>query len=797
MQPDCKNNWPLLALLLLCCFVSKIQAQEYTQSIRGSVLDQDSQLPLIGANILILNAEPLLGTTTDVDGYFKLEKAPIGRIDLQVSYLGYESKTLNGVMLTTGKELVLNIELTESINSLQEVVVKANHDKASTINEMAVVSARSFSVEETSRYASSFFDPARMAQNYAGVSAGGGEDLFNEIIIRGNSPRGVLWRLEGVEIPNPNHFGAMGNSGGAISMLSSSTLSNSDFYTGAFPSEFGNAISGVFDLNMRNGNNEKREYAFMLGALGVEASAEGPFSIGSRASYLINYRYSTLAILQAVGLNPVGDVLPQYSDLSFKINVPTAKAGVFSLFGLGGANRAYFDPSPDSTLWENGGDKWGYSEKQKVGTIGLSHRLLLSDNSYLKTVLVASMDRFEDDEYWLDANKNYEKVVDEVTTAQNTSYRLSSSYTHKFNAQNTLRAGVIFSYLTFDFAYDEDEGEGLFRYFDNHGKTSFLQSFAHWKYRINERWTLNSGLHYSHFFLNDNYAIEPRLALSWDWSKKQKLGLAVGLHSKLEHLAVYLFDGELPWGGRHEPGRDLELTKSMHAVLSYDHLFSKNLRLKAELYYQHLYDIPVETIKPDSKRSIINAADIWDVIGAERATNDGKGRNYGLDLTLEKFFADDYYFLLTGSLYQSKYTPIDGREYNTRYNGNYQLNVLGGKEFKLGRSKKNILGLNGKFIISGGNRYTPIDLEASRAEEKAVYLTDQINGLLSGPYYRFDLGLSYRINRKGKTHSIMLDIQNVTNRLNLFSQYYSTDSGQLEKYYQTGLFPVFNYRIEF
>lgn len=795
MKPDCKSIWPLLALIFL--WTNATEAQQYTQSIRGVVLDQDAQLPLVGANILVLNTDPLLGTTTDLEGYFKLDEVPIGRIDLQVSYLGYEPKVLGGVMLTAGKELVLNIEMTEAINNLQEVVVKAKSDKAEALNEMAVVSARSFSVEETSRYASSFYDPARMAQNYAGVAAGGGEDLFNEIIIRGNSPRGVLWRLEGVEIPNPNHFGQMGNSGGAISMLSSSTLANSDFYTGAFPAEFGNAISGVFDLNMRNGNNEKREYAFMLGALGIEASAEGPFTKNSRASYLFNYRYSTLAALNAVGLNPAGDVLPEYQDLSFKINVPTASAGTFSIFGLAGNNKAYFDPAADSAAWESGDDKWGFTEKQAVGTIGLSHRILLSDNSYLKTVAVASLERYDQDDYWLDVDNDYEKKVDEVIKAQNSSYRLSSTYTHKFDARNTVRAGLILSHLTFDFVYDEEEGEGLIRYFDNDGATNFLQSFAQWKYRIDDRWTLNTGLHYNHFFLNGNYAVEPRVALSWDWTKKQRLGLAVGLHSKLEHLAVYLFDGELPWGGIHEPGTDLELTKSMHAVLSYDHRLSDNLRLKTELYYQHLYDIPVETIEPDSRRSIINAADIWDVIGAQRATNEGTGRNYGVDLTLERFFANSYYFMLTGSLYESKYTPIDGVEYDTRYNGNYQLNVLGGKEIKLGYQGKNTLGLNGKFILSGGARYTPIDLAASRAEGEAVYFEDRSYAARTGPYYRFDVGLSYRINGAGITHSVMLDIQNVTNRLNVFSQYYSTETQNIEKYYQTGLFPVFNYRIEF
>ena len=180
-------------------------------------------------------------------GEFKLSKVPVGRTTLAVSYLGYESLTLREIMVTSGKELVLNLEMTESTKNMNEVVITAAHDKTQAFNEMATVSARSFTVEETGRYAASYFDPARMAQTFAGVSVGGStSDLFNEIVVRGNSPKGILWRLEGVEIPNPNHFGGLGSSGGAISMLSSSTLANSDFYTGAFPTEFGNCLIRCF-----------------------------------------------------------------------------------------------------------------------------------------------------------------------------------------------------------------------------------------------------------------------------------------------------------------------------------------------------------------------------------------------------------------------------------------------------------------------------------------------------------------------------------------------------------------------
>lgn len=781
-----------------CISFNTVIAQNFTQTIRGVIVDKESQFPLIGANIAIRSTTPLKGTDTDLDGIFRIENVPVGRHNIEVTYIGYEPLIMTSILLEAGKELVLNLEMIESAELLEEVVITASSqlDKTKPLNEFATVSARTFSVEETGRYATSNFDPSRMAQNYAGVSIGAGSDLYNEIVIRGNSPSGVLWRLEGVEIPNPNHFSTMGNSGGAISMLSSSTLTNSDFYTGAFPSEFGNALSGVFDLSMRTGNNENREYSFMLGALGIELAAEGPFSSKSRASYLVNYRYSTLAALEAINLNPTGDILPKYQDLSFKINVPTKKMGVFSLFGLGGNNLAEAEPKADSTLWSLKFDSWGFQRKQNVGTIGLSNRYLINDKSYLKTVFVASYEDNIEEEFWLNPEDGYKEVFEGRDGATNKTFRLSSTYSNKLNAKNTIRIGAIISNNNFNFRFDkrdDDTGE-LVNHFDNSGTTSFVQSFAQWKHRFNKKLTLNTGLHYSQMFLNNKFSVEPRASLQWKINNNNTISFASGLHSKMEQIGIYLFDGVLPNGRKIYPKTHLGLTKSYHNVIGYDLVFNPFLRLKTEVYYQYLFDIPVEN-DTESIRSIVNALDIWDAIGIDDAVAKGTGRNIGIDITLEKFFNQQYYFLITGSLYDSKFSPLNGEVYNTRFNGNYQLNTLGGKEFSLGKGGKNKLGINGKFTLSGGNRYTPIDEEASILAGEQVTIKERAFELRSGVYYRFDLGASYKINTKKMTHTIMFDLQNVTNRRNIGGQYYDSGSNQVEYFYRAGFFPTFNYRI--
>ena len=210
---------------------------------------------------------------------------------------------------------------------MKAVEITAKEEKNRAQNDLALVSARGFSVEETQRYAGSFDDPGRMAQSYAGVAAG--DDGSNELVVRGNSPRGVLWKMEGMEIPNPNHFSEQGSGGGAISMLKGGMMANSDFYTGAFPAEYGNAASGVFDINLRKGNNQKREYAAQIGLLGVEGAMEGPFKAGYEGSYLVNYRYSTLDMLRAIGIDVVGDQVPVFQGLGVQHQPSNQKSRKF------------------------------------------------------------------------------------------------------------------------------------------------------------------------------------------------------------------------------------------------------------------------------------------------------------------------------------------------------------------------------------------------------------------------------------------------------------------------------------
>lgn len=787
------KNISLTCLLICIQILGYSQTnKQLSQTVRGLVKDSESNQPLVGVLVVVLDNNQL-NAVTDNDGYYTIDNVPVGRHTIRYSYMGYEERTAAEVLVTSGKTLELNIALTESLQQLNEVTIKATNGTGDALNEFATISARSFSVEETKRYAGSLADPARMAMNFMGVSNGG--DMDNGIVVRGNSPKGVLWRLEGIEIPNPNHFSSLGTSGGAISMLNPSMLGTSDFYTGAFPAEMGNALSGVFDMNFRNGNKDRREHTFQLGALGTEVASEGPFKKGGGSTYLFNYRYSTLALLN--GFFDFGGVLPAYQDASFKIYIPTKKAGNFSVFGLGGYNSANKDATKDSTKWNDEDPNFTIRSNSKMGVVGITHSYFLSNNSYIKTVVSTSYNKTFETVDTLNPVLDYKSihVSDEAFT--NNAYRASVLYNTKLSKRSTLRAGVIAQHLTYDMTseyYDEEENKWK-SLIEGSGGTQFYQAYAQWKYRASDKLTIISGLHGSYYALNKKYSVEPRLSATYQ-AGKNTYTLAAGLHSKPEHVSTYLFQNKEQNDANTYPNKDLDLLRAAHIVAGYKTILPLGIRFNTEVYYQHLYSVPVEQ-NDSSGFSLLNAFDIYSLGDTDPLTSDGTGQNYGIDMSFEKPFRDNYFFTLSGSLYKSTYTTYGGATYNTLFNRGHQLNILGGKEFKVGKKGKNILGVSGKVLYSGGLRETPINLQESITQDKTVYVDGKYFTQQTPAYYRVDATVYYKMNRKRSTHSIQLDVQNVTNRQNVYFSYFDSDAGKVKTVYQLGFFPNIAYRIDF
>lgn len=768
-----------------------------TQTVRGTVLDAAAKAPVIGATVVVVGVTPALGASTDADGRFRLPGVPVGRIKLRVTSVGYEDLFLSEVTVTSGKEVVLDLNLTERLTKLDEVQVtyKRADDARVTNNEMATVSARPFSPLEANRYAGSLGDPARMAQNFAGVSSA--NDARNDIVVRGNSPASLLWRLEGVNIPNPNHFGSLGTTGGPVSLLNNNLLAKSDFLTGAFPAEYANALGSVFDLRLRKGNDERREFLGQVGFNGIEFGAEGPFSAKSKASYLINYRYSLFSLLKAVGYQIAGT--PNYQDFTAKVDVPVGPRGKFSAWVLGGrSNISFLGKDVDTTKADVYGDE---AHNTRVnfftGIAAASYEQRFTDRTVGKVTLSASRttSEFQGDSILFRGGRT---VLAEIPNNGNqyTQDKLSAnvSLAHKFNARNQVSTGLIVDLLQYRYHDAQTFPTPLVRR-EARGNSSFAQAYGQWKHRFNDRLTLNAGLSASRFALNGSSAVEPRAGLQYQLTPGSTLSAAYGLHSSLQPLLTYFYQSLRADGSYALTNQQLGLTRAHHYVLAYDRqLLSENLHMRVEAYYQALFDAPVARTA-SYYSGLTQGAEFGDPNRGNLVSN-GTGRNYGVELTLERAFAQGYYFLLTTSLFESKYKGSDGIERNTPFNTHYVVNALAGREFKVGHTS-NTFTLSLRAATTGGKYSTPLDLAASSQQRVARYRYDQAFSQQQAAYFRADVKIGYKLNRPRLTHELALDLQNVTNHQNVFQQAYNPRSNQLGTAYQQGFLPVPFYRLTF
>ncbi|MCF6346926.1 MAG: carboxypeptidase-like regulatory domain-containing protein [Flavobacteriaceae bacterium] len=770
----------ILTLFLLTIMVS---AQQLTQTIKGKVVDQDSEVPLPYVNVVLLDTDPIIGSTTDDNGNFILENVPVGRYSLQVSFIGYESVIVTELIVSSSKVSYVEISMKENAVSLGEIVIKPRLHKEKVLNKMATVSARMLSVEEAKRYAGGFDDPARLASSFAGVASGVNS---NAIIVRGNAPKSLQWKMEGIEIPNPNHFADLtGMGGGALTALSGQLLANSDFFTGAFPAEYNNALSGVFDIFMRTGNNEDYEHTLQVGVMGIDVASEGPFKKGKNASYLFNYRYSTFGLVgQITNANEGID----YQDLSFKLNFPTKKAGVFSVWGLGLIDGAKVKIK-DSEERYYSSDKEDYDAKQFMATTGINHKIFINDKSLLKTTLATTVSGID----WKIKRLDAQEELLPQSNIENTTWNfvLNSSLNTKISKKHTNKIGFTVTGMQYNILLEDAlvSGTPLTTITDETGFSTLLSAYSSSAIHINNRLTVNMGLNAQLFTLNNNFTIEPRIGAKWQWTTNQQIGFGYGLHSRLERLN-YFFTRDALTGEFNN--QDMDFTKAHHFVLSYSNNLSKNLLLKVEPYYQILFNVPVVA---NSSFSFINLRDNWFI--NDKFENTGKGRNYGVDITLEKYLTKGYYFMLTTSLFNSEYTGGDGIWRNTRFNMNYLFNLLGGREWNLGKNKQNVLGLNIRLTYQGGERFTPYKLGESIIAEEVVF--DETNAFSQqiDPAFIAHFTASYRINKKNTSHEFALKVLNATSYGDFQGFQYNFIEQTVDENRETIMIPNLSYKIEF
>jgi len=773
-----------LTVLLIAIISVPAISQTATQTVRGSVYDNTTKKPLPFSTIVVLNTEPMIGTTADLEGNFSLENVPVGRRNFEVSMVGYEKYQINELMVTTGKEVVLDIGMEKKATELEEVVIKVNKDEP--LNTMASLSSRQFTVDETQRYAGGIDDPARLASSFAGVA--NPSVTSNGISVRGNNPDGVLWRIEGVEVPNPNHFANLTVAGGgALTAISSNMMGNSDFFTGAFPAEYGNALSGVFDIKLKTGNSSKREYTLQAGVIGVDFATEGPFVKGNNSSYNLNYRYSTMALISPILPDDAG--ILKYQDLSFKTNFPTKNAGTFTYWGIGALDGQEMQAS-DSSDWTSAFDRDNSQTSLHMFASGLSHKIRVNPSTFLNTTLSASGNGLSHNEQRLD----YSLQEHPQSKAENNTWRytIQSAINKRFSKKHTNRTGFTYNYLGYNIDIEQsvEEGTAPVKIANKRGNSGLLQVYTQSKINLLSQLKLKVGINMQYFMLNENYSIEPRAGIEYTINEKQSLAFGYGRHSRIQQLPIYFVKN-----GGNSPNKDLELKQSTHYVLAYKRKLSDNLRLRIEPYYQDLTNIPVS---PDSYISTINFESNMFFNGT--LVSKGSGRNIGVDITIERFLNKGFYYLFTGSVFDSRYTASDGIERSTRFNKNYVFNIIGGKEWFVGRDKNNILGANIRLNYLGGNRIEPIDEQASIENEEVVYA--ETPGKLAFENKFDDLPIlsftiSYRKNKPKYSTVWSLQVLNATSTQEFSNHYYNLKTGKINTKQESIMIPNLSYKIEF
>ncbi|MCP4438986.1 MAG: TonB-dependent receptor [Aureispira sp.] len=790
----------LLLQILGFCTVLLFPILSYGQTVRGLVIDKSSNAPIMNATLEVLNLSNRIATYSDDVGSFALEGIPLGRQRILVIAEGYEDLVLSNIVVAAGKDITVNAELTEVIKETSKKVTPKKeintiailrNDRMQTVNQMATIGTRSFTLEEVNRYAGCLNDPARIASNFAGMA--NTDDAQNFVSSRGNTPFGNTWYIEGVQMNNPNHFATLGNTGSALPILNTNALGNSDFLTGAFPAEYSGAFSGIFDIHLRNGNDQKYQFNVQFSIFGAALVAEGPFKKG-RSSFLITYRYSVFGLFKLIGLDLITGSIPKYQDFSMKLNFKTSKAGTFSLFGIGGLSNI-------GLLNEEIADDDPFAERNinlyvtaHQGMLGLKHKKFLSGRTFIQTTLHDTYVFYESHRDSIKTNGSLDPYygVHEIRHIPG----ISSFINSKLSSKLLFRSGIKGSLYMLDILDQYLDREKI--EYESDDYVIDAHAFAEMQYKFNSKLALSLGVsgHYMH--LNKNtYGIEPRFALNWQVHPRHKLSLGYGWHSKRVPMIMQFYKELKPNGEYNSSNRDLGFVRSHHGELAYEWQLGKDWRAKSDIYAHYLTNIPIE--QTSSSFSLINYGTFTLYPKVTNLKSEGVGLNYGLDLTVEKFFSKGYYGGFTGSVFSSKYQGSDGIWRSTSHDILYTVQLVAGKEFKIGKQKRNAITLDLRVRHHPGRRYIPImEAESILANTEVLDYDNAYTAQLK-PYFRLDFKVGARVNGpKGKiSHYFFVDAVNPIMMKNELEKVYNPDQDAIVTKYQMGITPMVFYQLQF
>ena len=793
----------LLSTAILLCGTMSVQAE----TLRGTVKDAVTGEALIGATVKIAELENA-AAVADMDGNFTIKISKGGRYTIETNYIGYEPSVMKEILVSGPKEVVLEIALRENSTELKEVVVKPRVNKEATVNPNVLTGGVMLSMEEASRFAGGYNDPARLVMSFAGVS---GDSGGSGLSIHGNAPERMQYRIEGVEVFTPNHYNDMWNAGyGLVSGLNSNVIANSDFFTSTFNANYNNALSGVFDVKMRAGNNSKHENILQIGTVSEELTLEGPISRKNNSSYIINYRYGFTSLVDKLGLVDTEGSHMDFQDFSIKLNFPTKRAGTFSIFGLGLFDKNHDDPLKLEDV-HSVYDASDNNSKLTQILAGVSHKIYFGNKWTWRTTVAHNSQHLKSDMYYYGFVRDENNVIKTPLAyeANNKEYPFSQQqmnedrlvFNTEFSKQVTSKWLTLFggeySHRFFNLyykshAYLYDTVNEMNTYSEMKDNTGLANIFWQNLLTLSDKFSMSLGVAGNYFLLSKDFSVEPRVSFKWDPNENNSFSIGYGLHSMVEKLDTYFYRD----AAGNTPNKDLGLSKAHHLHATYIHKFSSNLTLRLNAYYEYGFDTPVGI-----NGSTYCVTNRYYNYTDEPLVGKGNTRNYGGDITLEHYMTRGFFGQVNFSLYKAEYRGQDKVWHNQLYDRGYMFKILGGKEWMIG---KNVLNVSAKYSIQGGLRYSPVDVEAMRAnvaagkiDDTLIYKDGEVFTKRFDPTGVVDLTVSYKINKKKVSHTFAFEGLNVLG--SKVPQFQRFDLGTRDVRIDDGgiSFPNIFYRLDF
>ncbi len=778
----------LFCSILYCLFSSRL----YAQTIRGTIRNMDNGKPIAGASVVLRNNIAPFAGVTDTAGQFIFLNLRPGYYSCEITSQGFEGRIIPEINLTAGKEQVLSIALRRSSNQLPELLITANQPGRRTTQQLAEIP---LSRDQTLRFPATFFDPARLAMAYPGVA--GNDDQANGLSIRGNNPASVRWRLEGVDVVNPNHLPNAGTfsdrpaaASGGVLMFSAQMLDNSSLLTGNYPAGYGDALGGVMDMNLRRGNTTQHEFTAQAGLIGLDMAAEGPLFGKGKNSYLVNYRYSTVGLLSQMGI-PLGDEQIRFQDLSFKLHFSGKKGSEWTIFGVGGLNDNVFERKTDSSEIKQYKDLFNIDFTSKTGILGVANWTPLGKSTWIKTALVLSGQQNE-----RLATSDLQETSDEQ---QETRTGIMVTLQHRLNDQWRASIGVNSQQIYYKalsvsgFSGETTRYTGLLNAY-------LWQPWTNWEWSApNRHLTAQIGLHTNIYTVDDalktrDASLEPRTSITWRANTRHRITLAYGFHSQLN--PIWLEADNRVGSSDPYPNRGRGLVRSRQLGLRHHWQWRENWALKTELFWQKMSNIPVSTA--DRTFSLFN---ITELSALDALTTTGIAENKGVEINVEHYLTGGWFMLGNVTLFDSRYQGDDRVWRSSRWDLGHIVNLTMGREWQREpqtAGKVKAFGINGRATLTGGYRAIPVDLTASRQAGETRFDTADGWSEQLPAYVRLDLRVYWKRslgNRRNSTFA--MDFQNATMQKNVAYRFYDPFTDKVETKEQLGLIPNISWRLEF